>query len=244
MSFLSELLLRLGKLHERTAETPLFNPVFQLGLEISRRIENGSLTLDQVEEIVATLECQSLQARAVRLNRLVRPVDQTDNLRRIAGHGSSDFETFAARWQHPMLNVVFTAHPTFLLSRDQTAAVAEGASSDGTRTGPVCAAPHGRDTITLDYEHDEAMTAITRGLHARDKLTAELFDFAQMKWPERWREFKPLPFRFASWVGYDMDGAPISDGPHAFDIVLLKRQHASTAMPQAWPVLPRRYLLN
>ena len=27
-----------------------------------------------------------------------------------------------------------------------------------------------------------------------------------MRWPGRWLDFRPLPFRFASWVGYDMDG--------------------------------------
>ncbi len=29
---------------------------------------------------------------------------------------------------------------------------------------------------------------------------------AQATWPDRWHELAPLPFRFASWVGYDMDG--------------------------------------
>ena len=36
---------RLAELHARTAETPLFNPVFQLGLEISRGLEDGRVTL-------------------------------------------------------------------------------------------------------------------------------------------------------------------------------------------------------
>ena len=39
MSELAALHARLQELHPRTAETPLFNPVFQLSLELSRRID-------------------------------------------------------------------------------------------------------------------------------------------------------------------------------------------------------------
>ena len=66
---------RLKALHERTRETPLFNPVFQLGLELSRDIEGGRLTLDEVEALVAELECEGLNARAARLRHLVGPLD-------------------------------------------------------------------------------------------------------------------------------------------------------------------------
>ena len=39
MTLLAELDARLQALHPRTAETPLFNPVFQLSLELSRRLD-------------------------------------------------------------------------------------------------------------------------------------------------------------------------------------------------------------
>ncbi len=64
--------------------------------------------------------------------------------------------------QRPAAHVVFTAHPTFLLSRAQSAAVAQGASSGETGEATVCVAPHARDVLTLDYEHEEAMAAIAR----------------------------------------------------------------------------------
>ena len=35
---------RLQELHVHTTETPLFNPVFQLGLELSRQLESGALS--------------------------------------------------------------------------------------------------------------------------------------------------------------------------------------------------------
>ncbi|MEY4160879.1 MAG: hypothetical protein RLZZ136_1500 [Pseudomonadota bacterium] len=198
---------RLQQLHARTAETPLFNPVFQLGLELSRQIEDGALSLDQVDSLVAELECEGLQARARRLNRLVAPLDPAANAAIIAAQSTdSDFDTFAAHWQQPFSHIVFTAHPTFLLSRAQAAAVATGASSGETGEATVCAAPHARDTITLDYEHAEAMQAMARGQAARDQITAQVLDQARKAWPDRWRCLRPVPFRFATWVGYDMDG--------------------------------------
>ena len=64
MSVLADLDRRLQELHLHTAETPMFNPVFQLGLELSRQLESGDMSLDQVEAMVAELECESLRARA------------------------------------------------------------------------------------------------------------------------------------------------------------------------------------
>ncbi len=125
MSLAAELADRLEALHPRTAETPLFNPVFQLSLELSRQIESGELTLKSVAGLVAELECDGLLARADRLHRLVAPVGSPDNFVRIAALAETDdFETFAAKWRNPLVHVVFTAHPTFLLTRAQSAAVA------------------------------------------------------------------------------------------------------------------------
>ena len=60
MTLVPKLEARLADLHERTAETPLFNPVFQLALELSRQLECGELGLDVLEAAVAELECSSL----------------------------------------------------------------------------------------------------------------------------------------------------------------------------------------
>ena len=198
---------RLQELHAHTAETPLFNPVFQLGLELSRQLESGALSLDAVEGLVAELECEGLRARAARLHRLVAPLAPEDNEARLRELASEeDFAAFAARWQRPAAHVVFTAHPTFLLTRAQTEAVAQSASSGEITEQTTCIAPHDRDHITLDTEHAAAMAAMARAQDARDRMTGLLFDVAAARWPKRWRSFQPLPVRLASWVGYDMDG--------------------------------------
>jgi phosphoenolpyruvate carboxylase len=200
--------LRLGQLHARTAETPLFNPVFQLSIELSRALESGELTLADVSGFVTELEGESLQSRASRLARLLAPVRSAANreaFRRLIDE-TGDFESFAARWSRPLLHVVFTAHPTFLLTPAQGDAVAAAANAGELKAVAACLADTTRPAITLDHEHGEAMAVLARGQDARDMLTAELFEQAARRFPDKWRMLRPAPYRFATWVGYDMDG--------------------------------------
>ena len=37
-------------------------------------------------------------------------------------------------------------------------------------------------------------------------MVGVLLDVAAQHWPDHWQSFKPLPWRLATWVGYDMDG--------------------------------------
>ena len=207
MTLLAELDARLQALHPRTAETPLFNPVFQLSLELSRRIESGDLSLDDLANLVAELECEGLLARAHRLQHLLAPLSEGENEARLVAHSAApDFASFAARWRQPVAHVVFTAHPTFLLTKRQTEAVARAASTGEIGAGTACVAPHDRDAITLDSEHRAAMDAMGRAQDARDAMVRTLLNQARQNWPDQWRGLSPLPLRFATWVGYDMDG--------------------------------------
>ena len=207
MKNVSDLLEHLSGLHARTRETPLFNPVFQLGLDLSRKLEAGEIDLDAIEALVSELECESMQSRAVRLRRLVAPVGADENRTALAkALSEADFEAFRARWERPQLHAVFTAHPTFLLTPDQSAAVADAASSSAEIGTNACVTGAERPAVTLDYEHGRAMRAIAHAQDARDAIVGEVLEHAAGKWPQDWLDLAPLPFRFASWVGYDMDG--------------------------------------
>ncbi|AKM09159.1 phosphoenolpyruvate carboxylase [Croceicoccus naphthovorans] len=196
---------RLRDLHGRTRETPLFNPVFQLGLEFSRDLESGDSSLADIDALVSALECEGLLARAQKLDRMLAPMAAAENLASFESD-EDEFEAFAARWSNPMLHVVFTAHPTFLLTPAQAASVAEGATEGRVDGDHVCSAPYERTQITLDSEHDAAMAAMSRAQGARDRIVRGLFETAQSKWPGAWKQFAPVPVRLATWVGYDMDG--------------------------------------
>ena len=207
MKTVAELTARLGELHRQTQETPLFNPVFQLSLDLSRALEGGEIDLATVEGMVAELECEALMTRAGRLRRLVAPVAPDANDAALdKSLRAETFEQFRAAWEHPQLHAVFTAHPTFLLTPAQSEAVATAAASEGAIGETACAAPSERPEITLAYEHQRAMAAMARGQDARDRIVAHLLHVARERWPDEWHGFAPLPFRFATWVGYDMDG--------------------------------------
>jgi len=207
MKTVADLLERLQLLHQRTEETPLFNPVFQLSLDLSRLLESQRLTLDDCEALIAELECEGLRARAERLRCLLEPVGLQANAQALTEDlAAEDFAAFRARWERPQLHAVFTAHPTFLLTPAQSEAVAAAASSDGPIGDAPCVAPADRPPITLAHEHEQAMRAMAHAQDAHDRIVASLLEHAQQRWPEEWHQCQPLPFRFATWVGYDMDG--------------------------------------
>ncbi|QZD90993.1 phosphoenolpyruvate carboxylase [Qipengyuania aurantiaca] len=191
----------LRELHKRTQETPLFNPVFQLAHDLSRKLEAGEISLEDFSGLIAELETRSLEARADRLCDLVTPKNTSARMTGFC-RDKGGFEAFREHWSHPQLHVVFTAHPTFLLTPEQTDVVAEAAGG-GKAVSPVAVE---RPEITLQYEHSRAMAAMANAQDARDAINTSLLQCAAGEWPDRWRELEPLPFRFASWVGYDMDG--------------------------------------
>ena len=188
-----ELLQRLRELAQRTAETPLYNPVFQLSHELSRRLEGGDISLDTIAKWIDELYALGLDSRASRLARLLASAPPRSD--------APGFAAFKARWEHPALHAVFTAHPTFLLSAEEYESIARRALGE-----KVAAPSSDKAEITLPYEHARAMAAIANAQNARDRIVSELCRTAHQRWPDEWRGFEPLPFRFATWVGYDMDG--------------------------------------
>jgi len=205
MKNVADLTQRLSQLHSKTQETPLFNPVFQLSLDLSRDLESGELSLDEAEAMIAELECSALEGRAGRLRRLIGSADRETNEASLdEQRPAAAFAEFKAAWERPRLHAVFTAHPTFLLGPNQTQALTASAqSADG---GVACPAHAERPAITLPYEHERAMDALANAQDARDRIVTRLLGHAATTWPEQWHDLAPMPFRFASWVGYDMDG--------------------------------------
>lgn len=206
-----DLRARLQELHALTAQTPLFNPVFQLSLDISRELEGDGLDLRAIEGLVNDLDCEALQSRAGRIRRLLSPVPLSDNLERLRELANASatmlgFDGYAARWGKPLLHVVFTGHPTFLLTPAQSDAVAAAASTGDDSPALLCIVEKDRPAITLVGEHEEAIAAMRRAGEARDAMVGVLLDVAAKHWPDKWQSLKLVPWRLATWVGYDMDG--------------------------------------
>ncbi|MEQ1508791.1 MAG: phosphoenolpyruvate carboxylase [Sphingopyxis sp.] len=205
-----DLRAELGELHKQTQATPLFNPVFQLGLNLSRRLERGDISLKDIAATIEDYGCEALQSRAHRLHDLLAPMGRDDNIVRFRNlversAASSDFAAFAARWSRPLQHIVFTGHPTFLLSETEAEAVASAASQS--QVGPaMCVINTQREPVTLEGEHAQVLAAMARAQSARDTMVDTVLSAARDRWPDQWRSLSPMPFRLATWVGYDMDG--------------------------------------
>lgn len=205
-----DLRVELGELHKQTQATPLFNPVFQLGLNLSRRLEGGDITLQDIAATIEDYGCEALQSRAHRLHDLLAPMGEAENIARfraVVEHSAAgaDFAAFAARWSRPLQHIVFTGHPTFLLSAIEAEAVASAASQS--QVGPaMCVINAAREAVTLSGEHAQVLAAMGRAQVARDALVDVILSVAAQQWPQAWRTLAPMPFRLATWVGYDMDG--------------------------------------
>ena len=97
LTSLHDLTERLQELHQRTRETPLFNPVFQLSLDISRKLEKGEMDIAALSGLVDELEGRSLEARAERLRNLLAPEDAEARLSS-AVRADENFEAYRAFW--------------------------------------------------------------------------------------------------------------------------------------------------
>jgi phosphoenolpyruvate carboxylase len=128
---LDSLAERLRVLHRETRRTPLFNPVFQLSLDISRALEGGAVGIEDLAALVDELEARSLDARAQRLRNLLQPDASSARLAELSLL-QDNFEDFRSFWERPHMHAVFTAHPTFLLTSAQGNAVARAVASGET----------------------------------------------------------------------------------------------------------------
>ncbi|MEO0501252.1 MAG: phosphoenolpyruvate carboxylase, partial [Pseudomonadota bacterium] len=147
---------RLADLYERTGETPLFNPVAQLGFDLSRALEAGAISLADLRALAEEMEAEAFHARAGRMDAFLTGAAANAGDRR--------------PHDRPVLGCVFTAHPTFLLSpRDYCVLADRAGGSDAERAGPpVPAAP------TLQEEHEAVLATLGRALDARDAVVGDL----------------------------------------------------------------------
>jgi len=209
-----DLLALTARMRESHDADPFGNPVLSVALAISRRIDSGALSPEEIESLVRHLRDAAFADRAQRIADYVGGADPVANRRAMAhvaerlvrpdpADSPVPLATFRAAVERPRFAAVFTAHPTFALPAEVGQALAETASG---RPPPVCFASHRSPGITLAEEFAQATAAIAHGRDALDALTGAVLDAARAAWPSRWTEVVPAPVILTSWVGYDTDG--------------------------------------
>lgn len=212
----NELSAALAQARSDAREDPFGNPVLRVTLWLTRRMDRGEITLEQAAGLIRHLGRAAIADRAARLSAYVGLEQDeagafaalAERLAEAAAGAEQPFEAFAASLARARFAAVFTAHPTFGMSRAVAHALAGLASGEGEaqalRADDLSFRPDA--PISLQSEFEQARFAVRHARDAIDRLNAAFLAEARRRWPERWRELRPRALLLASWVGCDTDG--------------------------------------
>ncbi|HRO50095.1 MAG TPA: phosphoenolpyruvate carboxylase [Hyphomicrobium sp.] len=234
-SALDETALRneLKGLRTQIPDRPGLNPISLLAFNLSRRLESGDISFDDLKILSTRLMDSACVHRAFLLKEqigLESDEKTTQEFSEFVANLAKDasdagVEAFQKRFGRARNGIVFTAHPTFGLSEELSNRIAEIAVS-GTSDGKPLGIPHRPDPeLTLDYERERVQSAIRNLRDAYTELLGDFFATAHKTYGERAFKLKPQLATFASWVGYDLDGR--TDIKWAFSFVVRLKEKAA-----------------
>ena len=125
---------------KRMKDDPQFLPIKQLAFEISRGLERDGTGGDELTQICSKLCDRALIHRAQMMRERLGTASEDDVLaqfRQLVEASTSnngkpvDFASFAKQWEQPLHGAVFTAHPTFMMSREMRAILVELIGQEG-----------------------------------------------------------------------------------------------------------------
>ena len=224
----------LKALRAQIPDQPTLNPIINVAFDLSRRLEAGEISFDDVRSLATRLMDSACVHRALLLKEQIGVESETatrsefsDFVAQYAKGGDAKaFEDFKARFARARNGIVFTAHPTFGLSEALSNRMAEIAMS-GTAEGQTIGLPHRPDpNLTLHYEHSRVQSAIQNLRDAYADLLADFFTAAHKAFGDRAFKADPQLATFASWVGYDLDGRTDIKWTFSF-VVRLKEKMAA-----------------
>lgn len=195
---------------------PLTNSVLSLALSLFQDLDCGNHHLEEFAPLIDDVHFKLLCERADRFRAQHISVGAGDTWAevrsRLEAAAEDGLDAFTAAAGRAHGGIVFTAHPTFALSRSVRQAFAEHAAQNTDETLARLRAeannPHEDwpDQITLQSEHEETQSAIRNARDAARKYAELVIEVAQKYFPDQWRSFRPVLPTIASWVGYDLDG--------------------------------------
>lgn len=196
---------RLAAHEEATSRDAMASGVRLLMIDLRERLGAGDLDHDALSALTRLIADEALGARALRLGAKAAHRQWSDVVSGALDRlGGEPFEIVRQALEQTKAGVVFTAHPTFALSREARRRIGAIASGE---SGEASLAQHGAEhPITLLDEHEDVQGAIARAQEAIRELVAANLSWLRERYPEDWRAVSPQPISLASWVGYDLDG--------------------------------------
>ncbi len=184
---------------------------------------HGRLDLDDLARQTSDAVRPALQARVDSLLEQLTFHDERDNERRLKSlfeglahdeAGLIEFERFSGLLSTELAGIVFTAHPTFSLSREANVIALDlmRAGAVSARPGGAVPPPERMPTVhriappTLQEELDASTIAIGHLRQAIRRTFRVAIDVAAALYPADYAKLRPEFLTVATWVGFDLDG--------------------------------------
>ncbi|MDF1792270.1 MAG: phosphoenolpyruvate carboxylase [Thalassobaculaceae bacterium] len=195
--------------HDAIAQhDPLATGVRSLAIDLLEHLGDGTLDLASLHSVVRQISDHALIERAGRLRAQCPPADWLATVNAaLAPLEEAGVAEIRSAVETTRAGIVFTAHPTFALSRRMRAILAGIASGEADAASRLGDVPHAPDpSITLAAEHEDVRAALLNAQDALRKLNGAILDWLETHVPNKWWAIRPAPLQLATWVGYDLDG--------------------------------------
>jgi phosphoenolpyruvate carboxylase len=202
----------LRELRAKIPDTPALNPIVSVAFDLSRRLEAGEISIEDLRALAVRLMDRACVQRGLHLRERVGFVDRATTYEEFAKFveaeaKGADFEAFKERWTRARTGIVLTAHPTFGISEALSKRIVEIAVSNDVDPNTPIGTPHRPDeNIDLAYEHRRAQKAIKNLRNAYSELLHSFYTAAVARFGDQAYTIRPHLATIASWVGYDLDG--------------------------------------
>lgn len=200
----------------RIADDPMTNSVFALAQRLFRGLERGEAGIGDLAQLARDVDLELIEARATRFRDQHAGADPKQAWSPVQAAlgtlAATGFESFRKAIETPAGGIVFTAHPTFALSRPVRDAFARHAARPSQASREALRKLLKQDSrawnasIRLEGEHEEVQAALAHAAAAQRIYAGHVIAAARAAFPDRWREVRPALPTLASWVGYDLDG--------------------------------------
>ena len=250
---LDEVKLReeLRRLRTRIPDRPALNPIINVAFDLSRRLESGRISFDDVRALAGRLMDRACVERARRLRERIGYVDSATTLKEFSEFveaeananldDAASFEAFERRWARARNGIVLTAHPTFGLGEALTRRMVEIAVAGAPGESVAIGVPHRPDEgIDLAHEHALAQQAVHNLRNAYFDLLNAFFSVAASKYGDRAYRLRPQLATIASWVGYDLDGRTDIAWSYSFLLKLQEKRAALTDIRERFITIKHR----
>ena len=191
-------------------QDPHVNPVKLLAYEISREIENGSVSFEDLETVLLDLHELGIRARAKNLRQRsglnALPEHHAALTKILHTQAALGFASFKKWAETPALGLVTTAHPTFMNSEAVENRILAYTMGARPKQNLAANAILRESPPSLKDEHRLSQVAIKNMHNAIDDLNRHILSEAQSLFPKDWQTITPDLVHVSTWVGYDLDG--------------------------------------